>query len=48
MSKATSMIRIHTEARDLLKEISESDRRSMIDTLDILLLEACKKQQGKE
>jgi hypothetical protein len=43
MAKQTTTIRINKDTKDLLKELSETDRRSMIDTLDIVLLEACRK-----
>ena len=39
MTKATTTIRIRAAAHDRLKQIAKSDRRDMIDILDLLLLE---------
>jgi predicted CopG family antitoxin len=38
----TKTIRIHDDAYDRLKQIAKSDRRDMIDILDLLLLEVDK------
>ena len=39
MAETNSTIRIHKRAHDRLKQIAKSDRRDMIDILDLLLLE---------
>ena len=39
MAETSSTIRIHKRAHDRLKQIAKSDRRDMIDILDLLLLE---------
>ena len=43
MAELTTTIRIRVNAKKRLDQLTKRDRRSILDTLDLLLLEAAKK-----
>ena len=47
MAEQTTTIRIRVNAKKHLDQLSKSDRRSILDTLDLLLLDATAKSLGK-
>jgi hypothetical protein len=47
MAKPTVMVRMHVDTKKELDKVASSDRRTIQDTLDILLLEAIAKREGR-
>jgi hypothetical protein len=47
MAKETVMVRVLVETKKKLEEVAASDRRSLVDTLDILLLDAIAQRKVK-